>query len=135
MAFSFDIIYLMNVNSNMIAIEDTLFRLEFGNEKLENPENTGSKILHWVETDILPLNRLRIKTKHHLVLNKLQGEIKINICSNCSNTWETLKEKKHKLTIQKGIICNRGNMAASQKQRKDILKMMYIVVWWQHKVV
>ena len=57
MAFDFDKIY---VKENIIPHVDAQSRLELGNEQVENHENAKDKIFHWVETDVLLLNRLRI---------------------------------------------------------------------------
>ena len=76
MAFDFDPIH---VKGNTILHVDTLCRLEFGNEKIENHENAEDKILLWVEMDVLLLNRLRIETRQELVLSKMLERIKRNV--------------------------------------------------------
>ena len=73
MTFDFDIMYM---KGNIISQIDALFRREFGNKKVENYENAEDKILHWVETDVLPLNRYKIETSQDLILIRDTREIK-----------------------------------------------------------
>ena len=67
MAFDFDIIY---VKRNTIPHVDVLSRLNFDSKSLETSENSEDKILHWVETDVLLLNLLRMETKQDPVLRR-----------------------------------------------------------------
>ena len=64
MPFDFDIMY---VKGNTIPHVYTLSRVVFGKEMLENYKNTGAKILHRVEVDILPLNLLRLPKKQNSI--------------------------------------------------------------------
>ena len=53
-AFNFDLVY---VKGSTIPHVDALSRLTFVNEQKEINEDT-EEILHWVETDALPVERL-----------------------------------------------------------------------------
>ena len=61
LAFDFDIIC---IKGNTIPHIDALCSLKFGNEKMKNHENAENKIQHWVEMEVLSLNRLRIETRY-----------------------------------------------------------------------
>ena len=60
MTFDIDIMYQ---KESTILHVDAQSRLEFINVKVENHDNAKGKILRSVETDVLPLNRLRIKIR------------------------------------------------------------------------
>ena len=62
---------------------DALSRQEFSNEKVENYKNPEDKIIRKVETEILPLNRFWIETKHDPAFRKILEIIKGNILSSC----------------------------------------------------
>ena len=55
-AFDFDILY---VKGNSIPDVDALFRLRFQSENEEEHENSGDRIIEWVETDVLSRKTLR----------------------------------------------------------------------------
>ena len=44
----------LNVKGNTNQYINALSIWVFGNEKIENPENSEVKILYWVETGVLP---------------------------------------------------------------------------------
>ena len=122
MAFDFDIIY---VKGNTIPHVDALSRLEFNGETAGNPENNEDKIMHWVETDVLPLKRLRMETKQDPVLNRITDRIRKNVWSNCSISERPYKETRHKLTIENGIICSGDTVVPPETLRKDIIQSVH----------
>ena len=61
----------MYVKWNTTLRVNTLSRLKFGGKHLENHEDANEDILHWMETDVLLLNRTRIETKQNCVLSKI----------------------------------------------------------------
>lgn len=75
MAFDFDIEYVKGITSPHV---DALSRLKFNNEPLERSDNSGDKILHWIKTDILPLDCLTFETLQDLVSSKNEWIIKRN---------------------------------------------------------
>ena len=87
-ASDFDMMY---VKGNAILLEYILFRKEFGNETVENPEKAKDEIILWVEIEVLLLNRLR----QYLVLSMILDRIQRNIWSNYSIAERALKETRH----------------------------------------
>ena len=61
MAFDFDIEY---VKENSIPHEDALSRLRFYKESKDKIEEFEDTFLHWVETDVLSLDRMAAETRH-----------------------------------------------------------------------
>ena len=87
MTFNF---YIEYVKGSTILYVDALSWLKFNNEKKEI-NNLEDEILHWVETDILPYQRLRTETLQDPILNNVYWRIKRNRWNNCSKACsETL---------------------------------------------
>lgn len=98
-----------------------LSRLNFASKKCKTSENSEDKILHWVEMDMLPLNRLRMESIHDPVLSRISDRIKRNMWNNCSMAEWPYKESQPKLTVEKGIICNGDIIIPPQSLRKEVL--------------
>ena len=113
MAFDFDIIY---VKGNIIPHVVVLSRLHSDSKRQETTENLEDEILQ--ETDMLLQNHLRIETKQDLVLSLILDRIKRSTCSNCSMAKRPYKESKHKITVEKDIICNGNIIITPQSLRK-----------------
>lgn len=77
--------------------------------------------LHRTETDVLPLNRLRLGIRQDPVLNT--ERIKGKTSSHCSMAKRTYKELKHKITIEISNIFN-GDIFP-QSLRKDLIKVLH----------
>ena len=109
---------------------NALSKLQFGNEKVGNHENAEDQILHWLEIDILLQNGHRIETRQDPILNKILERLKRIIRNNCSMVERTFKEKKHKLIIERGIICNGDIIVPPETLRKDTSKSIYDDVYY-----
>ena len=73
MAFDFDIEY---VKGNSIPYVDALPRLRFYKEsKDKTEEEFEDTFLHWVETDVLSLDRVATETRHDPVLSRITSRI------------------------------------------------------------
>ena len=75
MAFNFDIVY---VKGRTIPYVDARSRLTFVNEQKEINVDT-EEILYWVETDALPIGRLKEETLQDPVLSRISDRIKREI--------------------------------------------------------
>lgn len=95
MAFDFNIVY---IKGNIILHVNALSQLHFDVEASENCED---RILHWIETDVLPLTRLRLGIRQDPMLNRIIDEIKRNTWNNCSMAERSYKESIHKLRVEK----------------------------------
>ena len=100
MAFDFDIVYL---KGSSIPRVDAQSKLSFVNEQKEINEDT-EEILHWVETDALLVD-LKEEILRDPVLSRISDRIKRNRWSYCSQAERPYKEVRHKLTVEKGVIC------------------------------
>ena len=120
MDFDFDIMY---VKGNTIPHVDALSRLRFDEEDGEIQDSEG--ILHWVETDVLPTKRLQEETMQDPILNGISYRIRKNAWSNCSMAERPYKEVRHKLTMDKGIICNGDLVVPPRRMRKEIIKSIH----------
>ena len=104
MAFDFDIEY---VKGNSIPHLDALSRLLLYKEsKDKTEEQFEDTFLRWVETDVLSLDRIAAQTRHDPVLSRIASKIRKNIWGNCSRAERLYKEKRHKLMIEREMICN-----------------------------
>ena len=73
MAFDFDIEY---VKGNSIPHVDALSRLLFYKELKDKTEEFENTFLHWVETDVLSLDRMATETSHDPVLLRITSRIR-----------------------------------------------------------
>ena len=74
MAFDFDIEY---VKGNSIPHVDALSRLRFYKEsKNKTEEEFEDTFLHWVETDVLSLDRMAAETRHDPLLIWITSRIR-----------------------------------------------------------
>ena len=74
MAFDFDIEY---VKGNSIPHIDALSRLWFYKESKDKTEKEfEDTFLHWVETDVLFLDRMAVETRHDPVLSRITSGIR-----------------------------------------------------------
>ena len=77
MVFDFDIEY---VKGNLIPHVDALSRLRFYKESKDKAEEEfEDTFLHWVETDVLFLDRMAAKTRHDPVLSRIISSIRKNV--------------------------------------------------------
>ena len=80
--------------------------------------------LHWVETNVLSFDRMAAETRHNSVLSMITSRIrKKNICGNCSRVKRPYKEIRHKLTIERGVICN-GDLIIPLETHSHTQKMV-----------
>ena len=82
MAFNFDIVY---VKGSIIPHVDALSRLTFVYKQKDIIKGT-EEILHWVETNALPIECLKEETVQAPVLSRISARIKRNRWSNFSLT-------------------------------------------------
>ena len=74
MAFDFNIEY---VKGNSIPHIDALSRLRFYKEsKDKTVEEFEDTFLNWLETDVLYLDRMAVKTRHNPVLSRITSRIR-----------------------------------------------------------
>ena len=74
MSFDFDIEY---VKGNSIPHVDALSKLQFYKEsKDKTEEGFEDTFLHWVETDVLSLDRMAAGTRHGPVLSRITSRIR-----------------------------------------------------------
>ena len=114
MAFDFDIMY---VKGNTIPHVDALSRLTFDQEEEEMYDY--EEVIHWVETDVLQAERLREETIQDPILSGIASRIRRNAWNNCSKAERPYKENRHKLTIDRGIICNGDLLVPPQSTEGD----------------
>ena len=81
MAFDFDIEY---VKGNSISHVDALSRLWFYKESKDKTEESEDTFLHWVETNVLSLNKMAAETRRDPVLSRIILRIRKNAWGNCS---------------------------------------------------
>ena len=72
MAFDFDVEY---IERNSIPHVDALSR----SQKDKTEEEFEDTFLHWVETDILSLDRMAAETRHDPVLSRITSRIRKNM--------------------------------------------------------
>ena len=120
MAFDFDIMY---VKGNTIPHVDALSRLAFNKEDDEISDTED--VLHWVETDVLPIKQLQEETLLDPILSKISNRIRRNKWNDCSKAERPYKEVKHKLTMDRGVVCNGDLVVPPQKMRKEIIKSVH----------
>ena len=53
------------------------------------------------------------------------NRIRRNKWNNCSKAERPYKEVKHKLTMDKGVICNGDLVVPPQKMRKEVIKSVH----------
>ena len=101
-----------------ISQVDALSRLRFhkkSKDKMEEEfEDTFS---HWVETDVLSLDRMAAETRHVPVLSRITSRIRKNM-GKLLQGGETLQRNKTKVIIEHGVICNRDLIIPPETQRK-----------------
>ena len=73
MAFDFDIEY---VKGNSIPHVDARSRLLFYKESKDETEESKDIFLHYVETDVLSLDRMAAETKHDPILSRITSRIR-----------------------------------------------------------
>ena len=73
MEFDFDIEY---VKGNSIPLVYALSRLRFYKEWKDKTEEFQDTFLHWVETDVLSLDRMAAETRHDPVLSRITSRIR-----------------------------------------------------------
>ena len=113
------------VKGDSIPHVDALSRLRFYKESKDKTEEFEDTFLHWVETDVLSLDRKAGKTRHDPVgLSRITSRRK-NIWRNCSRAERLYKEIRHKLTIGHGVICNGDLIIPSETQRKLVIKSVH----------
>ena len=79
--------------SKEIPHKDALPRLRFYKEsKDKTEEKFEDTFLHWVEIDVLSLNRMTAETRHDPVLSRIISRIRENIWENCSRAERPYKE-------------------------------------------
>ena len=123
MAFDFDIEY---VKGNSIPRVDALSRLRFYKEsKDKTEEEFEDTFLHWVETDVLSLDRMAVEIRHDPVLSRITSKIRMNIWGNCPRTERPYKEIRHKLTTEHGVISNEDLIIPPETQRKLVIKSVH----------
>ena len=77
--------------------------------------------VHWVETDVLSLDRMAAETRHDPVLSSVTSRVR-KTWGNCSWVERPYKEIRHKLTIEQGVICNGDLLIPPETQRKLVIK-------------
>ena len=92
MAFDFDI---ECVKGNSIPRVDALSILRFYKESKDKIEEFEDTFLHWVETDVLSLDRMAAETRHDPVLSRITSRIRKNLWGNCSRAEKPYKEIRH----------------------------------------
>ena len=73
MAFDFDI---ECVKGNAIPFVDGPTRLQFYKESKDKTEEFEDTFLHWVETDVLSLDRMAAETRHDPELSRITSRIR-----------------------------------------------------------
>ena len=73
MAFDFDIEY---VKGNSIPHVEALSGLQFYKESKDKTDEFEDTSLHWVETDVLSLDRMAAEIIHDPVLSRITSRIK-----------------------------------------------------------
>ena len=123
MTFEFDIEY---VKGNSIPHVDALSRLRFYKEsKDKTEEEFEDTFLHWVESNVLSLDRMAAETRHDPVLSRVTSRIRKNKWVNCSRAERPYKEIRHKLTIEHGVICEGDLIIPPETQRKLVIKSVH----------
>ena len=78
---------------NSIPHVDALSRLRFYKEsKDKTEEEFEDTFLHWVETDVLSLDRMAAETRHDPVLSRITSRIRKNIWGNCFGRRDPTKK-------------------------------------------
>ena len=122
MAFDSDTEY---VKGNSIPHLNAVSRLRFYKEsKDKTEEEYEDTFLHWVDADVLSLDRMAVETRHDLVLSRITSRIRKNIWGNCSRAERPYKEIKHKPTIEHRVICN-GNLITPPETQKLVIKSIH----------
>ena len=83
---------------------------------------TQKLLVHWVETDVLSLDRMAAETRHNPVLSRITLRIRKNTWRNCSRVETPYKEIRHKLMREHGVICNGDLIISPETQRKLVIK-------------
>ena len=86
---------MVYVKGNSIPHVDPLSRLRFYKESKDKTEEEFEDIfLHWVETNVLSLDRMAAETRHNPVLSRIISRIRKNIWGNFS--WPERLFKRNK---------------------------------------
>ena len=115
MTFDFDIEY---VKGNSILRVDELSRLQFHKESKDKTEFEDI-FSHWVETDVLSLDRKAAETRHDPVLNRITSRLRKNMRKLLQRPY---KEIRHKLMIEHGVICYGDLIFPPEPQKKLVIK-------------
>lgn len=99
--------------------------MRFYKESKDKTEEFEDASLHWVETDVLSLDRMAAETRHDPVLSKIISRIRKNSWGNCSRVERPYKEIRQKLTIEHGVICNGDLVVPPETQRKLVIKSVH----------
>ena len=91
-------------------------------QKIKQKKNLKIHFLHWVETDVLSLDRMAVETRNDPVLGRIISRIRKNIWGNCSRAY---KEIRHKLTIEHGVIYNEHLIIPPETQTKLVIKNVH----------
>ena len=92
MAFGFGIEY---IKGNSIPHVDALSRLRFYNEsKDKTKEEFEDTFLHWVETDVLSLDKMAAETRHDPMLNRITSRIRKKRMGKLFQGGETQQRNK-----------------------------------------
>ena len=92
MAFDFDIEY---IKGNSIPRVDALSSLRFYKNSKDKIEKSEDTFLHWVETDVLSLDRIAAETRHDPILSRITSRIRKNIWGNYFRAERPYKEIRH----------------------------------------
>ena len=93
-------------------------------------EEFEDNFLHWVETDVLSLDRMVAETRHDPVQSRITSRIRKTIWWNCSRTEKPYKEIRHKLTIEHRRICNGNLIILPETQWKLVIESVHDDVHW-----
>ena len=98
--------------------------MTFVNEQKEINKDTED-ILHWAETNALPVEHLKEEALQDPVLSRISDRIKRNRWSNCSQAERPYKEVRYKLTVEKVVICNEDLIVPPQRMRSEVIKNVH----------
>ena len=129
MAFDFDIEYVKREFNSTCKMHYK--DCDFTESKDKTEEEFEDTFSHWVETDVLSLDRIAAETRHDPVLSRITSRIRKNIWGNCFRAERPSKEIRYKLTIEHGVICNSDLIITPETQRKLEIKSIHddIHVW------
>ena len=91
MAFDFDIECVIG---NAIPYIDALSRLWFYKQSKDKTEEFEDTFLHWVETDVLSLDRMAAETRHDPELSRITSRIRKKRMGKLFQDWKTFQRNK-----------------------------------------